>query len=287
MATAARAKKRRKEKSSGWRASWKGELRFGLVRFTVEAINAHSRSGSDVHFHQLHAECGSRIEYHKACPIHGEVNQDEIVMGYEVGRGKYVEVDPDELDALRTGAERALTIEEFIPPDQLDDIYLDGRMYYLAPAEAVDREPYHLVRKAMEETERTGIGQVVFSGKEQLAAVRPYGNLLLMEMLNYSPELRDPKGLGVGEGTSVSPKNVRLAKELIQSMESTKFALDGYEDRYRKQVKQLIAAKQKGKEIVAPPEEEEEDVINLMDALRRSLPGKRTKRTTRRRKRAV
>jgi DNA end-binding protein Ku len=281
------AKKRRKVKSTGWRASWKGELRFGLVRFTVEAINAHSPSGSDVHFHQLHDECGSRIEYHKVCPIHGEVEQNEIVMGYEVGRGKYVEVEPAELDALRTPAERALTIDEFIPPEELDSIYLDGRMYYLAPSEANDREPYHLVRRAMEESHRIGIGQVVFSGKEQLVAVRPYGPLLLMSMLNYAPELRDPGAIGVGtNGTSVSAKNVRLAKELIHSMEAAKFSLDDYQDRYRKQVKQLIAAKQKGKEIVAPPDEEEE-VINLMDALRRSLPGKRTKRTPRKRKRAV
>ena len=87
---------------AAWRASWKGELRFGLVRFTVEAINARSRSGGDVHFHQLHAKCHSRIQYRKVCPIHGEVDQDEIVLGYEYGRDQYVELDPDELDDIRT-----------------------------------------------------------------------------------------------------------------------------------------------------------------------------------------
>src|SRR5688500_17534722 len=123
---------------SKWRASWKGEMQLGLVRFSVEAINAHSRSGSDIHFHQLHADCHSRIRYEKVCPIHGEVDQEEIVLGYEYGRGKYVEVDPDELDALRTKEERSLRIEEFIQANQLDQIYFDGRMYYLAPVAVHD-----------------------------------------------------------------------------------------------------------------------------------------------------
>lgn len=277
---------RPKTKSKSWRASWKGELRLGLVRFSVEAINAHSRSGGDVHFHQLHAECHSRIQYQKTCPIHGEVDQDEIVMGYEYARGKYVEVDPDELDALRTSAERALTIEEFIPAEELDPIYYDGRMYYLVPDEANDREPYQLLRQALEAEEQIGIGQVVFSGKEQLAAIRPRGNVLVMAMLNYAPELRDSAALGVGEATKVSPRNLHLAKELIASMESDRFDLSDYEDRYQERVKDLIAAKKKGEEIVTPPEEEEGDVINLMDALKRSLGEKkngRGRRKTRKR----
>jgi DNA end-binding protein Ku len=231
-----------------WRASWKGEIRFGLVRFTVEAINAHSPSGSDIHFHQLHRECHSRIKYQKVCPIHGEVEQDEIVLGYEYGRGKYVEVGPDELDAVRTQDERALNIEEFIPPDDLDQIYLDGRIYYLAPAEAHDREPYHLLRRALDEDQRIGIGQVVFSGKEQLAAILPRDSVLVMAMLNYAPELRRPEALGVGdEATQISPKNLRLAKDVIRSMTSSHFSISAYEDRYRERVQELINAKRKGK----------------------------------------
>jgi DNA end-binding protein Ku len=261
---------RARTKSKSWRASWKGEVRLGLVRFTVEAINAHSRSGGDVHFHQLHAECHSRIAYHKVCPIHGEVEQDEIVMGYEYARGKYVEIDSDELDALRTSSERALTIEEFIPAESLDPIYYDGRMYYLTPDGANDREPYQLLRGAIESEMLIGIGQVVFSGKEQLAAIRPRGNVLVMAMLNYEPEMRDAAALGVGEELKVSTKNLHLAKQLVASMESENFDLSDYEDRYQGRVKELIAAKKKGEEIV-PPDDEPADVINLMDALKRSL----------------
>jgi DNA end-binding protein Ku len=256
---------------SKWRASWKGEMQLGLFRFHVEAINAHSRSGSDIHFHQLHAECHSRIQYEKVCPIHGEVTQEEIVLGYEYGRGKYVEIDPDELDAMRTKQERALRIEEFIELNQLDPIYFDGRMYYLAPAGVYDREPYQLVRRSLEEERLIGIGQVVFSGKEQLAAIAARERVLVMAMLNYAAELRDPKALGVGNESSIAAKNLRLAKDLIREMTSDRFRLESYEDHYRERVKELIASKRRGKPITVPSEEEEEPVLNLMEQLQRSL----------------
>jgi len=266
------AKRRTKKPSAAkWRASWKGDLQFGLVRFGVEAINAHSRSGSDIHFHQLHAKCHSRIEYQKVCPIHGEVEQDEIVLGFEYGRGKYVEIDPEELDEMRTKDERSLRIEEFIPADQLDQIYFDGRMYFLTPVGAHDREPYQLVRAALEEDNRIGIGQVVFSGKEQLAAILPRDNVLAMAMLNYALEIRNSKSLGVGGESDVSPKNLRLAKEVVRSMSSKHFSIGDYEDRYRERVKELIDRKRKGKEVVMPEEEKEAQVLNLMEALQKSL----------------
>jgi DNA end-binding protein Ku len=285
--------KRRTKKPvpSKWRASWKGDIQFGLVRFGVEAINAHSRSGSDIHFHQLHANCHSRIEYQKVCPIHGEVEQDEIVLGYEYGRGKYVEIDPEELDAMRTKEERSLRIEEFIPADQLDQIYFDGRMYYLTPIGAHDREPYQLVRTALEEDDKVGIGQVVFSGKEQLAAILPRDKVLTMAMLNYTMELRNPKSLGVGGDSDVSSKSLRLAKEVVRSLSSSHFSIGDYEDRYRERVKELIDKKRKGKQVVTPEEEEETPVVNLMEALRKSVHqsnghAKSASRTPKRRRKA-
>src|SRR3954468_3995105 len=120
-----------KKKSDSVRASWSGMLRFGLVSFPVQAFNAHAHDAGNVVFHQLHASCHSRIRYEKGCPIHGAVSNDEIVSGYEYRRGQYVEVDPEELGDLRTEAEKALTIDTFIAPDEVDPIYLDGRMYYL------------------------------------------------------------------------------------------------------------------------------------------------------------
>jgi DNA end-binding protein Ku len=277
------AKKRRKS-SRSWRASWKGEMRLGLVRFTVEAVNAHSRSGSDVHFNQLHDECHSRIEHRKVCPIHGEVDNEEIVLGYEYGRDKYVEIDPDEIDDLRTKGERALTITEVIPSDELDPIYYDGRMYYLSPSEANDREPYHLFVRALEDDGSIAIGQVVFSGKEQLAAIRPRDGVMVMAMLNYAAEIRDPHDMGVGaEGARASAAHLRMAKQLLGSLESEHFRAGDYEDRYRARVKKLLAAKRKGKEIVAPPEDNEEPMIDFMAALRKSVSQSKNKKPAKRR----
>jgi DNA end-binding protein Ku len=245
-------------------------MQLGLVRFSVEAINAHSRSGSDIHFHQLHAECHSRIRYDKVCPVHGEVTQDEIVLGYEYGRGKHIEIDPDELDAMRTKDERALRIEEFIAADELDQIYFDGRMYYLAPVAVHDREPYQLVLRALAEENLIGIGHVVFSGKEQLAAILARERVLSMAMLNYAPELRDPAALGVGGESSIPARNLRLAKDLIRSMTSERFRIAAYEDRYRQRVKELISSKRRGKPITIP-EEADMPVLNLMEALEKSV----------------
>jgi len=199
------------------------------------------------------------------------VSQDDIVLGYEYGRGKYVEVDPEELDAILTKEERSLRIEEFVSSDQLDQIYCDGRMYYLVPTSVPDQEPYHLVRAALEDDDKIGIGRVVFSGKEQLAAILPREHILTMAMLNYAPELRDPNDLGVGGDTHVAAKSLRLAKELIDSMTSDHFSIKAYEDRYRQRVLELISAKRKGKEIVAPEEEPEAPIVNIMEALQKSL----------------
>src|SRR5207249_2786824 len=162
------AKVKAKKKPSKHRASWKGDLAFGLVSFPVQAFNALNRERSDIHFHQLHAKCHRRIRYQKVCPVHGEVPSDEIVSGYEYHKGRYVEIEPEELDALRTHRERSLTIDAFVEPEAVDPLYFDGRMYYLAPAGSAAEEPYHVMVEAMEKEDRYGLGQVVFSGKQQL-----------------------------------------------------------------------------------------------------------------------
>jgi DNA end-binding protein Ku len=148
---------------------------------------------------------------------------------------------------------------------------LDGRMYYLAPAGDFDREPYQLVRRALTDEGLAGIGQVVFSGKEQLAAVIARQSVLVMTMLNYAPEIRDPKALGVGSESSVAAKNLRLAKDLIREMTSARFDIAAYEDHYRERVKELVASQRRGKTITVRPEEEHAPVLNLMDTLQRSL----------------
>lgn len=247
-------------------------LRFGLVSFPVEAFNAHIVEQNRVPFHQLHAECHSRIRYEKTCPIHGPITKSEIVSGYETSKGRYVELDPDELDSLRTEKERALTVDAFISPDQLDFVYLDGRMYYLSPDGEQAREPYGVFLAALDHLNRWGIGQVIFSGKEQVVLLRPYQGALHMAMLNYEAEIRDPaQTVAAVPEFSSTDKKVRLAEQLLESWTEEEFDFSNYKDTYQEKVRELIDAKVKGQDLVEPETEEEPEVVNFMEALRKSI----------------
>lgn len=275
------------------RASWKGQLAFGLVSFPVQAYNAFDRQGSDIHFHQLHAACHRRIQYQKVCPVHGEISNDEIVSGYEYGKGRYIEVEPEELDALRTKEERALTIDTFVEPEVIDPLYLDGRMYYLMPDGSAAEQPYAVMVQAMEHEEKYAVGQVVFSGKDQIVLVRPLDGVLHMAMLNYAAEIRDPEDIAtLPKPPRGITREVKLAQSLIKTWTNKSFDFSAYEDRYREKVKELLEAKVEGREIAQPEDEEEPaEVINLMDALKRSVAqahaGGGNRRKTRKRKRSA
>lgn len=265
-------KKTTKKKPSGPRASWRGTVQLGLVTFEVNAINAHAPQEDRVTFHQLHKECHSRIRYQKVCPVHGPVEQDEIVSGYEYSKGKYVEIDADELEALSSREDRSLTIDAFISPDEIDPIHFDGRMYYLSPSTDAAREPYRIFLKAMEKKDRWGVGQVIWSGREQLVVLRPYEDALHMAMLNYEAEIRDPADTITPLPTTAPPaRSVRLAEQLIDSWSDDKFNLAAYHNEYNEKVSGIIDDKVKGRETVEPEVEEEPEVINLMDALKKSM----------------
>lgn len=254
------------------RSSWKGYLRLSLVSVPVQAFNAVVSGGGEIHLNQLHADCGSRIRYKKVCPIHGEVSNSEIVSGYEHSKGRYVIVEPDELDKLRTDADRAVNIDTFVEPDEIDPLYYDGRSYYLVPDGPVGQKPYAVLTRAMQALGKYAVGQAVFSGKEQLVLVRPVEDLLVMTMLNYEAQVRRPSAFD-DELTKpdVSKEEVRLAETLIKASTTGKFDLNKYHDLYTERLTKLINAKVQGEEIVAPPEEEVTPVINLMDALRKSV----------------
>ena len=272
MAKKSRKTVKSKRTASKRRSSWKGNITFGLVSFGVEAFNALDREGSDIHFHQLHAKCHNRIHYEKVCPVHGEVPNDEIVSGYEYKKDKYIEIDSDELTALRTKKERALTVDAFVSPDAIDPLYFDGRMYYLVPAGSAAQEPYGVLAAAMEREERYAIGQMVFSGKDQIVLVRPLEGVLHMAMLNYDAEIRPPAKVAQGlKKPSGLSRQVKLAQSLIRGWSDDKFDFAQYEDTHRERVERLIAAKLAGEELTAPDEEEEPEVVNLMEALKQSI----------------
>ena len=283
---------KQKTRAPKHRASWKGNLSFGLVSFPVQAVNALNRQQSDIHFHQLHATCHRRIHYEKVCPIHGEVPNDEIISGFEYRKGKYIEVEPEELDAVRTKTERTLTIDAFVDPMTVDPVYFDGRMYYLVPDGPVSQQPYAIIAEAMERAECWGIGQIVFSGKDQLAAVRPFDGRLHMAMLNYDEEIKTPaEVLPRPKRAAGAAKQVKLAQTLIDAWYSDDFDFTSYDDNYRERLERLIKAKKKGHEVVESEEEKEEpEVINLMEALKQSVQHARSghsRKKTHKRKRSA
>jgi DNA end-binding protein Ku len=255
------------------RSSWKGYLRLSLVSVPVQAFTAAVTGGGEIHLNQLHEECNSRIRYKKVCPIHGEVANSEIVSGYEYAKGHYVVMEPDELSRLRNESDRAINIDTFIKPEQIDPIYFEGRSYYLLPDGAAGAKPYAVMCQGLKQEGRYGIARAVFSGKDQLMVLRPVDDLLVLTMLSFEQQIRSPKEFmdQLGE-IKVTSEELRLAKTLIEASSSDKFDLSAYEDQYTQRLTELIEAKVAGKEVVAPPAaDEKEHVINLMDALRRSV----------------
>lgn len=255
------------------RASWKGQLKLGLVAVPVLAYNVAARREGEIHFHQLHAACHSRIHYEKVCPIHGEVTKDEIVSGYEFAEDQYVEVRDEELERLRTDKEQSLTIDRFIHPDDLDPIYFDGRAYYLVPEGDEAQEGYAVLRTAIENKGLYGVGQIVLSQREQLVILRPLDGLLAFQMLNYNDQLRSAERFRERVDPRTPPADeVALAEELVEASVSEQFDVDEYEDPYTDKLRTLIKAKMAGAQVVAPPEAEvQPEVISLRDALRRSV----------------
>ena len=254
------------------RSVWKGFVQFSLVSVPVKAYTAAVSGGGKIALNQLHKDCHSRIKYQKVCPTHGEVPADQIVSGYEFAKDQYVVIDTDELDKLRSPAEKAVTIQNFVSRDDIPDRYLCGRTLYLVPDGPVAQKPYGLLHRVMSESSRVGFARVVMNGKEKLMLIQPVENLLAMAELSYAQELKNPADFS-GEVTKVEvdPAEVKLAKTLTDAMAANDFDISAYKDSYADNLTALIEAKIQGKEVVAPPAEDAPQVINLMEALQRSV----------------
>jgi len=254
------------------RSSWKGFLKLSLVSVPVKAYTATASGGGEVRLNQLHAECHSRINYKKTCPIHGEVSNDQIVSGYEYSKGQYVVVDPEDIEKLRSEDEKAINIDAFVPPDALDPTYFSGKSYYLIPDGPVGQKPYALLVQGMAELKRNAVARVVMHGRAQLVLIRPIEGLLNMAILNYENQVTKPAAFDEGiTKPALEPEELKLAKTLIEASAPKQFDFSQYKDDYTEKLTQLIEKKVAGEEVVAPPVHEHAQVINLMDALKESL----------------
>jgi DNA end-binding protein Ku len=257
------------------RSSWKGYLKLSLVSVPVKGYTANV-SASDVALNQLHSECHSRIKYKKTCPIHGEVPKEEIVSGYEYAEGQYVVIEPEELAKLRGERERAVTLDAVVPLDSIDPVHFTDKTYYLVPDGKVGQKPFALIQQCLTDDSLQAVGRVVLYGREELVLVRPVDGLLAMTALKYESQIAHPDMLAEElEKTALKSQEIELTKKLLEAFVNEDFSLASYQDTYVEKLTELIQAKVEGKEVVTPPAAEEPHVINLMDALKRSVAAAR------------
>jgi DNA end-binding protein Ku len=253
--------------------SWSGFIRLSLVSVPVKGYTALGSEKAAISFNQLHAACHSRIQYKKTCPIHGEVPNDEIVKGYQYEPDHYAIIDPEEIDQLRSEADRSINVDKFVRLEQIDPVYFSGQTYYLVPDGRQGEKPYAVLQRAMSEDKVCGLAQVVITNREQLVLLRTVGRLLAASVLHYAAEIRSADSFedNLGDG-SVSAAEVKLAKTLIQTVREKEPKLEEYEDLYNERLHALVEAKIAGKEIAAAPSEERRPpVVNFMEALKASV----------------
>jgi DNA end-binding protein Ku len=247
------------------RSIWNGTITFGLVSVPIKVHSATEDKG--VHFHEVHAHDGARIQHKRICSKEGkEVPSDEVVKGYEVTKGKYVVLEKEEIAAAAGAASRLIEIEDFVCAGDIDPVFFD-KTYYLGAREASDA--YRLLHDALDKAGRAGIGRWVFHNREYLVAIRPYEGALALHTMRFADELVPVKDLDLPKaGKKPSPKEVKMAAGLVDALHEP-FEADAFEDTYRDAVQKLIKAKAAGKEPeLAHPDEgsEPDDLAAALEA---------------------
>lgn len=256
------------------RAYWSGRIRLALVSIPVDIVAA-TKSSNRISFHQIHEPSGKRIRYEKVVPGIGPVDTDEIVKGYEVEKGKYVLLTDQEIADVKLEAKKSIDLVQFVDADAIDPIYFERPFYVLPAGEDTEaEEAYIVLRDALKKTKKIGLGQIVIRGQGSIVAIKPCGRGLLMETLRYSDEVKKADGtFDTVPAMKVEPDLVELAEELIDE-KAGEFHPEKFKDSYTLALRELIKAKQekrKPRDIEdAPPAS---NVINLMDALKRSVRG--------------
>jgi DNA end-binding protein Ku len=254
------------------RSIWSGALTFGLVNVPVKLVTAVTQQ--EVHFNMLHAKDGSRIQLRRFCAKEeAEVPYEEIVKGYEVGKGRYVTVEKDELEGLAPKATRAIEIQDFVELAEIDPIYYE-RTYYLVPETNAAR-PYALLLEAMRRTGKVAIASFVLRTRESLCCVRPLGPVLALSTMNRADEVIAADTLELPEAAKPADRELQMAEQLVASL-TARFEPERYPDTYRARVLELVERKAEGQTLEAPaPEERPAEVVSLADALSASLEAAR------------
>jgi DNA end-binding protein Ku len=252
------------------RAMWKGSIAFGLVTVPVSLYAATERS-EKLTFHLLHRKDGSRIDYKRFCSKEDkEVPWDEIVKGYEHRKGEYVVLTDEDFEKARTPATEAFDIRAFVSADAIDYLYFDTP-YYLAPAGKSGVKAYALLRDALEETGRVGVGTIVLRQREHVAALEPSGEVLVLTTMRFAHEIRSPKELDLPRAKhGYQPREMKLAHQLVDTL-SGEWDPGEFKDTYTEVLRRIIEQKIEGEEITVPEVPERPKIADLTKALQASL----------------
>jgi len=257
------------------RTIWNGSISFGLVNIPVglALATAPKAKQSDVSFRTLHRECKTPIRNKRWCPTHErEVTPDEIVKGWEVAKGEFVVVEDADLEAISLSDDsRSIDITRFVDLEEVDPVYLD-RTYYLAPASApAARRPYVLLLEAMKQSHMGAVGRFVLRGAEYFCLIRPKGEALALETLFLAEDVRSSAEIEEAvEGTEVKKAELDLAEQVMQSLVG-EFDPSELKSEYRQDLRTMLEAKLSGQEIAKPEPAPETPVVDLMEALKRSV----------------
>jgi DNA end-binding protein Ku len=256
------------------RAYWKGYLKLSLVSCPIALYPATSER-EKIRFHQINKNTGNRIKYRKVDADSGdEVEADDIIKGYEVGKDEYIEIDPEELEAVAIESQRVIDIDKFVPKNEIDELYL-GDPYYIVPDGEVGQQAFAVIREAIKRQGMVALAKVVFTSREHVIALEPRGKGLLGVTLRYPYEVRKEAEYFDDIADEKIPKDMlELASHIVET-KAGHFEPAKFEDRYEDALKDLIRKKQAGKPIERPERREPAKVINLMDALRRSVEAER------------
>jgi len=252
------------------RAYWKGYLKLSLVSCPI-ALYPASSEREKISFHQINKNTGNRIKYRKVDAETGdEVESGDIIKGYEVGKGQYLEVNPEELEAIALESKRTIEIDEFVPKDQIDELYLNSP-YYIIPDGEVGAEAFAVIREAINKEGMVAIGKVVFTSREHIIALEARGKGLLGVTLRYPYEVRkeDEYFDDIPE-PKITKDMLDLATHIVET-KTSEFDPKKFQDQYEDAVKELLKKKQAGEKIEVPKERKPANVVNLMEALRQSI----------------
>jgi DNA end-binding protein Ku len=255
------------------RTFWKGNLRLALVSIPVRLMTATERD-KEINLHQVHRESKKRIRYEKVAPGVGPVEEEDIVRGYEVEPGEYVLLEDEELENLKLSTRHTIELVQFVDHCEIDPLYFE-RPYYVLPDGEDAEEGYRVVRDALREEKKVGIGQLTMRGKENLVALKPSGRGMMLDTLRYAEEIKDADKIFSDVGTSRLRQDlISMAKDLIRQRASP-FDPAAYKNHYAEALRELVRSKLKGGKAVEVGEEELEQakgkVIDFTEALKRSV----------------